>query len=166
MAKKSKEKSEDKSMEDLEAKLEEKIKEAEEYLTQMKYLQADFENFRKRTENEKVDWVKYASVRVVTSLIDVMENMERALDSAKKTKKDDMIKGLELIYVQFKDVLEKEGLKPIQSIGEVFDPFKHEVMMCEDKDGVEEDMVLEEFQKGYTLHDKVLRHSKVKVCKR
>jgi molecular chaperone GrpE len=166
LARKSKGKSHDKSLKELEGNLEEKAKEAEEYLTQVKYLQADFDNFKKRVEKEKVDWVKFASGRVVTSLIDVMENMERALDSAKQTENDDLIKGLELIYLQFKEVLEKEGLQPIESIGEVFDPTKHEVMMCEDQEGVEEDCIIEEFQRGYMLHDKVLRHSKVKVCKR
>jgi molecular chaperone GrpE len=152
--------------EEVQKKLDEKTKEAEEYLTRLKYLQADFENYKKQMEREREEFVRFATEALVKELIDVLENLERAVASAKKTRKKDMVRGIELIYAQLKEILEKEGLEPIPAVGEKADPFKHEVLLCETKDDCEEDEIIEELQRGYTLRGKVIRHSKVKVAKR
>jgi molecular chaperone GrpE len=144
----------------------EKANEAEEYLTRLKYLQADFENYKKQVEREREEFVKFATEPLVKELIDVMENLGRAVESAKKTRKKDMVKGIELIYAQLKGILEKEGLEPISAIGERCDPYRHEVLLCETRDDCEEDEIIEELQRGYTLRGRVIRHSKVKVAKR
>ena len=97
--------------------------------------------------------------------INVYENLERALDTARK-KDDTMAKGLEMIYSDLKAALEKHGLKPIKSVGEKFDPYLHEAVLQSVDNGHEEDTILEEFQRGYTLNMKVIRYAKVKVSKR
>jgi molecular chaperone GrpE len=96
-----------------------------------------------------------------------MENLERGLENAKKAEnKDKLIEGMELIYKQFKNVLEKNGLTPIKALGEKFDPYKHEAMMQTITDEYEDGTILEEFARGYMLNSKVIRYSKVRVSKR
>jgi molecular chaperone GrpE len=95
----------------------------------------------------------------------VYENLERAIEMARK-KDEAMAKGLEMIYSDLKAVLEGHGLKPIQSVGEKFDPYLHEAVLQSVDNGHEEDTVLEEIQRGYTLNMKVIRYAKVRVSKR
>lgn len=129
-------------------------------------LNAEFENLRKRTQKEKEEFVKYANEKLIIELIDIMESLERGLDNAKgSNNKDKLIHGMELIYKQLKNVLEKNGLIPIKGLGEKFDPYKHEAMMQTPSQDDEEDMILEEFTRGYMLNNKVIRYSKVRVSK-
>ncbi len=129
-------------------------------------LNAEFENLRKRTQKEKEEFVKYANEKLIIELIDIMESFERGLENAKESgNKDKLITGMELIYKQLKNVLEKNGLVPIKALGEKFDPYKHEAMMQTPSDDDEEDVVLEEFARGYMLNNKVIRYSKVRVSK-
>jgi|Deesub1362A_J573_1020465.scaffolds.fasta_scaffold00131_74 molecular chaperone GrpE len=160
-------KSLEKEIEKIKAKLEETEKAAEDYLTKLKYLQAEFENYKKMADREREKIIQYANEELIIKLLDVYENLERALESGKKSNnKEALMKGVEITYNQLKDILEREGLKPIKTVGEKFDPFKHEAVMKENKEDCEEDIILEEFQRGYMLKDKVIRYSKVKVCKR
>lgn len=130
-------------------------------------LSAEFENVRKRTLKEKEEFVKYANEKLILELIDIMENLERGLENSKKAEnKDKLIEGMELIYKQFKNVLEKNGLTPIKALGEKFDPYKHEAMMQTVTDEYEDGTILEEFARGYMLNNKVIRYSKVRVSKR
>lgn len=130
-------------------------------------LNAEFDNLRKRTQKEKEEFIKYANEKLILELIDVMEALERGLENAKKSKnRDKLIEGMELIYKQFKNILEKNGLSPIKAIGEKFDHDKHEAMMQTPTDECEEGMVLEEFARGYMLNNKVIRYSKVRVSKK
>lgn len=140
----------------------------EEYRNESLRARADYDNLRKRTEREKAEFKAYANEGLIKDLIDVYENLERALDAAKKPDVQTMqlIKGLEMVYVQMKVVLQQYGLKPIDSVGRKFDPRVMEAMMQEVSEEAEEDTVLEEYQRGYTLSSKVIRCSKVKVSKR
>jgi molecular chaperone GrpE len=129
-------------------------------------LNAEFENQRKRLQKEKEEFVKYANEKLIIDLIDIMESLERGLENAKgSNNKDKLIQGLELIYKQLKNILEKNGLVPIKALGEKFDPYKHEAMMQTPSQNDEEDMILEEFARGYMLNNMVIRYSKVRVSK-
>ena len=126
-------------------------------------LQAEFENYKKRIDNEKQDFIKYAKAEMINKLLPVLDSFELALRNNKDHEK--FLKGVELIYAQLYSLLEAEGLRPIKAEGQIFNPYNHEVLMSKETDK-EEGIVLEELQKGYMLNDKVLRHSKVKVSKK
>lgn len=156
-----------KSIKKLKEELEEKDKTIEEYLSRLKYLQADFENYKKAVVREKESIVKCANDDLILKLLDVYENLERAVESGRKAEeKGPLFEGVEMTYDQLKDVLEKEGLAPIKAVDEKIDPFKHEAIMQEENKDIEEGTILEEFQRGYMLKDRVIRYSKVKVSKR
>lgn len=129
-------------------------------------LAAEFDNFRKRSLKDRDEYVKYANKQLILELVDVFESLERGLETAGKSdNKNRLIEGMELVYKQFKDVLDKNGLTPIKAVGEKFDPYKHEAMMMTSTDECDEDTVLEEFARGYMLNNNVIRYSKVKVSK-
>lgn len=143
--------------------LEENKAKAEEYYGQLQRLKAEFDNFRKRTQKEKEEIAKYGSERIVSSLLPVLDNFERAIDSTRANQDfESFSQGVGMIFRQLFKVLEDEGLKPIEAVGQEFDPNIHEALMREESDQ-NENMVLAELQKGYTLKDKVIRVSKVKV---
>lgn len=125
-------------------------------------LQAEFENYRKRVEKEKAEFYVYAKADFIKKILPFVDTFEIALKN--KDKSDDFIKGMELMYAELVSLLRKEGLKPIVSLGKKLDPNLHDVLMTE-KSGKEDGTILEEFQRGYMLNDKILRHSKVKVAK-
>ncbi len=166
--------SEDKEIKEQEPRKEEFIKEFETTKKQLAEekdrflrLNAEFDNFRKRTLKEKEEFIKYANEKLILELIDVFEALERGLENARKSdNKDKLIEGIELVYKQFKNVLEKNGLVPIKAVGEKFDHYRHEAMMQTLTDEYEEDTILEEFARGYMLNGKVIRYSKVRVAKK
>ncbi|MCY9760248.1 nucleotide exchange factor GrpE [Paenibacillus alvei] len=138
--------------------------EAEEY--QQRYLraQADFDNFRRRTLKEKEDFAKYASAKLVTELLPVLDNFERALATEQASSEaESFIKGVDMIFRQLGQVLEQEGVKPMEAVGQPFNPEFHQAVMTVDTDEYEEGVVVEELQKGYMLKNKVLRPAMVKV---
>ena len=129
-------------------------------------LNAEFDNFRKRILKEREEFIKYANEKLVLELVDVLESLERGIENTKKAgDKDKLIEGMELVYKQFKNVLEKTGLTPIKALGEKFDHYKHEAMMQTITDECDEGIILEEFARGYMLNGKVIRYSKVRVSK-
>ncbi|MEW5803615.1 MAG: nucleotide exchange factor GrpE [bacterium] len=130
-------------------------------------LQAEFENFRKRLQKEKSDFMKYAMENFFKDLLPVIDNFELALESAGKT--GDMpafCEGVRLIHQQFLGVLQKEGLACFPSLGEPFDPRKHEAIIQVASDNHHENTVLEELKKGYYLNDRLLRPALVAVSKK
>ena len=147
-------------------KLAQKTREADEYKAMVMYMKADLENYKKRAARERDDFVKFANEGLILDLLDVYENLERALETARKSSDDKMAKGLEMIYGNMRSVLEKYGLKRIKTVGEKFDPYLHEAVMQEVSNDHEDETILEEYQKGYTLNMKVIRYAKVKVSKR
>jgi molecular chaperone GrpE len=147
----------------LREELEEHKSKAEDYYAQMQRLKAEFDNFRKRTQKEKEDTARYASEKVIHSLLPVLDNFERAIASSQKNNDFEALsRGVEMIERMFLKVLEDEGLKIIQTVGQEFDPNLHEALLKEESDQPE-NMILEELQKGYYLKDKVIRPSRVKV---
>jgi molecular chaperone GrpE len=127
---------------------------------------ADFDNYRKRVAREREQLVRCATEDLIKRMLEVVDNLERALAAASETEDfDGFRKGVELIYEHLKEVLTKEGLCPIACLGEAFDPNFHEAVMAIEKEGEESEKVIEEIQKGYTLDGRVIRPSKVVVSK-
>jgi molecular chaperone GrpE len=123
---------------------------------------ADFENYRKRADREKADFFKYALAATIKDLLPVLDNFDRALEHAEQG--DDFHKGVSLIYKQLFDVLRKHGVKPIEENGVHFDPNIHEAVVTEDNPSVPAHTVVAILQKGYFLHDRLLRPAMVKVA--
>lgn len=127
-------------------------------------LQAEFQNFKKRTEREKSNLYKFANEKLFTDLLPLMDNMERALAST-ESGSDGIVEGLKMIKKSLDDIFSKNGVEAIESIGQAFDPELHHAVMSDESDDHESEHVIEEFQKGYKLNEKVIRHSMVKVSK-
>ena len=150
----------------LRKKLEEKTRLADEYLSRLKYLQADFENYKKMEARERKTYEMNATETLIKNLLPIIDSFEIAIDLAKKKfNKVLFIKGIELIYSDFLSELGKEGLKQIEAVGKKFDPYYNEVTMSVINNNLPEDTVVEEHEKGYMLGSKVIRTSKVKVSK-
>jgi len=143
--------------------LAEKTALVEEYKERLLRLQADFDNFRRRTRQEKEEIYKYASEKLVVALLPVLDNFELAL-AAEDDSKSAYKAGVQMIYKQLLDILEKEGVKPVPAVGEVFDPAKHEAVAQDNSGQYPPNTIVEEFRRGYTLKDKVIRASMVKVA--
>lgn len=139
----------------------------EEYKDKYLRLYAEFENARKRMERDKMEFVKYANEGVLTDFLDLVDNWERCVEVAKKQHDDygAFLKGVEMTWKQIEEFLKKNNVKVIEARGKKFDHNYHEVLMQEENEDVEEDTVLEEYQKGYTLNNKVIRTVKVKLSK-
>lgn len=134
-------------------------------IEQRKRLLADFENYKKRETREREEFIKYANEKLITQLLDVYENLEKGLENCSECENKELVRGLRMVYNQLKDILRKAGLEEIPAKGEPFNHNLHEALMQTETDEVPEDTVLEEFQRGYTLHGKVLRPSKVRIAK-
>ncbi len=147
----------------LKLELAEKTKLADENLNRLKYLQAEFDNFRKREALDRKEFVKFANHELIAALLSIVDDFERAIAAA-KDEKDKC--ALEMVRKRFVKVLEEHGVKPIDALGKKFDAHMHEAFLSEETDKAEEGTVLEELQKGYMLFDRVLRHTKVKVAKK
>ncbi len=151
------------SVEELQQQLAAKTNEAEDCYNRLLRTQADFDNFRRRSRQEREELLKFASEGLITELLPVLDNFDRAFAAADKTGKD-FVSGVQMIYRQLKEVLAKEGLEEIAAEGEEFDPNKHEAIMQVEADA-DENIVVEEMRKGYTLKGKVIRPAMVKVAK-
>jgi molecular chaperone GrpE len=127
---------------------------------------AEFENYRRRIERERTDAYQRARVEVLVEFLPVVDNFERALSSLEDSGGDAeaLRHGVELIHKQFKDALTKFGLEPIDALGQTFDPHLHEAVTIEATDKHQENTVIEEFQRGYKIGDRLLRPAKVKVA--
>jgi len=144
---------------ELRKECEDNSKLAEDRLTQLQYLQADFENLQKRLARETAETIAYASEDLIAQLLPVLDSLEKAVEAEKDSR---LSKGFASIHRQLWGILEKNGLKRIKAVGEKFDPYYHEALLRE-KSQKEEGVVVEELLAGYILNNKVIRHSKVKV---
>lgn len=127
---------------------------------------AEFENFRKRTEKEKSVMFEMGAKSVIEKILPVVDNFERGLASVSDEEKADPIyEGMNLIYKQLTDELDKLGVKPIEALGVEFNPEFHNAVMQEESEEFEEGIICKELQKGYTYRDSVVRHSMVSVAK-
>ena len=126
---------------------------------------AEFDNFRKRTEKEKSGMFEMGAKSVVEKLLPVVDNFERGLASVPEEQKEDpFVAGVDKVYKQLLTVFDELGVKPIEAVGQPFDPNFHNAVMHVEDDEQGENVVVEEFQKGYMYHDSVVRHSMVKVA--
>lgn len=163
MAKKKEHNQEKDNIEFLKKHNEELSTKNDELLKTLQMVQAEFENYKKRVERDRTAYSDMSNKDLILSLLPALDNFEIALKSHKNSF-EDFLKGMELIYSQLLDILSKEGLHSIETFDKKFDPRFHECLMQEDSDK-DSGMILEEFQKGYTLKDKVIRPSKVKISK-
>lgn len=148
-----------------EKNVQEKDNLSKEYLKHLERLQADFENYKKRQEKKKKEFIEFANEELLNDLLSVVDNLERALDSTKNEKNAKAIKeGIENTLKGFYNILKKEGVMPMKSVGHRFDPYRHQAVMKTETDKHSEDIVTEEFQKGYYMKSKILRPAMVKVA--
>lgn len=126
---------------------------------------AEFDNFRKRSEKEKAAMYSMGARDVLEKMLEVLDNFERGFDAVEEDDQDDaFVQGMQMVYKQMLEALEKLGVKPIEAVGQPFDPNYHNAVMHEDNEEAGESEVVAEFQKGYMYHDDVIRHSMVKVA--
>ena len=149
-------------LEQLKKDLEKQTRQAEERLDQLKYLQADFDNFRKWNAKEKDAITAMANERLIHDLLVVLDDFERALPSLETEKNKE---GMQMVYKKLIKILTDYGLEPIECVGKKFDPHYHEAL-CREQCGKETDTVLEDLGKGYRLKSKVIRPSKVKIAEK
>ncbi|WP_418619777.1 nucleotide exchange factor GrpE [[Clostridium] scindens] len=143
-------------------KKDEKIEELTDRLTRQ---MAEFDNFRKRTEKEKSQMYEIGAKDIIEKMLPVVDNFERGLDAVKEEDKEDpFIQGMEMVYKQLMTVLGELGVKPIEAVGKEFDPNFHNAVMHVEDENFGENIIAEEFQKGYMYRDSVVRHSMVKVA--
>jgi molecular chaperone GrpE len=160
------EKDESKEVEELKKRLEEKEKEAKENYDRFLRMAADLENFRKRAAREKEDYIKFANEDLIRAIIPFIDNLERAVNHAEKVKDAAaMLEGVRLTIQQVLQTLNRFGVSAFESVGKPFDPARHEAMMMVETEKHEPNQVVEEFQKGYLLGDRLLRPATVSVSK-
>ena len=140
----------------------EKIEELTDRVTRQ---MAEFDNFRKRTEKEKAAMYEVGAKSIIEKMLPVVDNFERGLAAVPEDKKEDsFVTGMEMIYKQIMTTFESVGVKPIEAVGTEFNPDLHNAVMHVEDETVGENIVVEEFQKGYTYRDSVVRYSMVKVA--
>ena len=143
-------------------KKDEKIEELTDRLTRQ---MAEFDNFRKRTEKEKSQMYEVGAKDIIEKILPVIDNFERGLAAVpEESKEDPFVEGMEKIYKQIMTTLEGVGVKPIEAVGQEFNPDFHNAVMHVEDEEAGENIITEEFQKGYMYHDSVVRHSMVKVA--
>lgn len=148
--------------EKLQAKIEKQKEEIDEKDDRIKRLMAEFENFKKRSDKERLGMYNSVMGDVVMKLLPVLDNLEKAV--AAESKDEQYKNGIEMVEKQFQDVLKANGVKEIESIGKPFDPSLHEAVSLVEDSNLGPKTIKEEYRKGYTIGDKVLRHSLVVVA--
>jgi molecular chaperone GrpE len=142
------------------------VKEAADYKDKWVRLYAEFENVRKRLDREKSEFIKYANEGLLSEFLNILDDLERTVHAANSKHQDyeGFLKGVEMVMAHVYDLLKKNSVKPIEAFGKKFDPHCHEALMQQETAEHEEGIILEEFQKGYYLGDRVIRTTKVKVA--
>ena len=157
----------DSPAQDLEAKLKSKEKEAQENYDRLLRVSAEFENFKKRSAREMDDFRKFANQSLIKEMLSVVDNLELAMNSTNGHKAIDkgLLQGLQMTHREILKVFEKFNVKPIEAKGQTFDPTFHEAVMQEENDDFDDNTVISELQKGYLIHDRLLRPAMVVVAK-
>ena len=148
--------------ENITKEVENNLKLIEEYTNHLKRLQADFENYIKRSEKEKKDLINHATYKLVLKLLNIVDDFEKALNVVRKSENKEVVDGVEIIFKNLYKILEEEGVKPINN-EKKFDPYKHDAI--DFAEGIEDGIILEELQKGYMLNDVIIRPAKVKISR-
>lgn len=153
-------------MEDLEAKLEIKEQEAKENYDRLLRVSAEFENYKKRASRDLAELRKFANQSLIKEMLSVIDNLELAMNSTNghKTIDQGLLQGLDMTHKEILKVFEKFNVKPIEAKGQTFDPTFHEAVMQEATDEFDENTVINELQKGYLIHDRLLRPAMVVVA--
>lgn len=152
------------SIEELQKEIESLKQQLEDQENRSLRIQADFDNYKRRTRSEIEAIQKYRSQNLAVGILNAIDNFERALQTNATTEEgQSILQGMQMVYQQILDALKSEGVEPIESVGKPFDPQYHHAVMQDSSDEHESNIVLEEFQKGYVLKDKVIRHAMVKV---
>ena len=152
-------------LETLKAKLSELEQAVDVYKDQLLRKAAEFENYKKRVENDYVTFARYAAEEIIVDLLPVLDDLGRSLKAGKERREfGPFYKGVELILSKLTKILESRGLKSIDTLGKEFDVAYHDALMQMPKENVPHHTVIEEVEKGYLLHDKVIRHAKVIVA--
>jgi len=137
---------------------------ADEYLNSLKSLKAEFENYRKREMQYRQNFIKSSNKELILKLLPVIDDMDNAIQESKKSDvQSSFVEGTELIYRKFLNILDKEGVRQIQTVGEKFDPKYHEALMTVSLPEYEDYAIVEELRKGYMLNDEVIRAAQVSV---
>ena len=154
-------------MEDLEAKLEVKEQEAKENYDRLLRVSAEFENYKKRASRDLAELRKFANQSLIKEMLSVVDNLELAMNSTNghKTIDQGLLQGLDMTHNEILKVFEKFNVKPIEAKGQTFDPTFHEAVMQEATDEFDENTVINELQKGYLIHDRLLRPAMVVVAR-
>ncbi len=159
-------KTKDSELKTLKKEIEKKEQLISDYINHIKRSQADFENYKKRIEKDRECASQREVEKLVSSLLPILDNLERALAASKKNHDvESLICGIEMTQKNLCDILEKEGLKKIDCLGKEFDPNLHEAMMTVESKDRKDNTVCEELEKGYIFKNKLIRASKVKVVK-
>jgi molecular chaperone GrpE len=154
-----------KKIETLQESLKAEQSKSEDYLKRLKYLQADFENYRRRVERDLQDMTQHSNERLVANIVTILDDLENAISAGKTTKnKGSLLEGVEMVYKKLDKLLEKEGLQRIESVGKPFNPNLHEVLMQIPTDKYEEGTVIEEVRKGFKFKGRIIRPSVVKLA--
>lgn len=148
----------------LKKQIEEKEAALQDYINQMQRLQADFANYKKRIEKEKSEIYLYANEKLAEELLGTMDNLERALEAASEEQGTGLFQGIELVLKQLKELLKRNGVEEIEALNQPFDMNLHHAVAQEEAEA-EANTIIEVFQKGYKIHQKVLRPAMVKVAK-
>lgn len=151
-------------LEGVKAQLEEKSRKCDEYLSMLQRTAAEFDNYKKRTAREKETIYSEAVSDAVAAFLPVVDNLERAVQAADAEEGKGLKEGIELVCRQLKEVMKNLGVEEIKGVNEKFDPQFHNAVMHVEDEAYGENVVVEEFQKGYRIKDKVIRHSMVKVA--
>jgi molecular chaperone GrpE len=149
------------------AQIEKKAREYDELVDTLQRLKAEYANYQKRTERERGEFREQCVREVLLKMLPVLDNIERAVDSAKKHgSTEELLPGVELILKQFRQVLALEEVHPFDSVGEKFDPRYHDALLVQELDEAAPDTVISEVERGYMIGDKVLRAAKVSVSRK
>ena len=161
----------EKSAEEISDNCDDKVKKLEAELEEWKnsYTRklAEFQNFTKRKENEVAEMRKYASEEIVVKLLDNIDNLERAVDASKESQNfDSLVEGVNMILNNLKHLLTEEGVEEIEAAGKEYNPYEHKAMITENKEELDDNVVVQVFQKGYKMKGKVVRPAMVTVNKK
>ena len=157
---------EKKEIEDVRKKLEETEREAKENYDRLLRMAADLENYKRRAAKEKEDWVKFANEDLLKAILPFVDNLERAVNHSEKAQEmKSLVEGVKLTLQQFIQTLNKFGVTSFETVGKPFDPAIHEAMLVVETDEEKPDHVMQEFQKGYLLNNRLLRPATVSVSR-
>jgi molecular chaperone GrpE len=154
-------------LKELETSLNENIAELKSDIERLKdkniRLLAEFDNYKRRTRDEKIHLIRYSGEEIVLSFLPAIDDLQRTVDNADKTDESSIKKAIKLVHQKLTKNLKEKNIESFDTIGETFDPELHEALMSEL--GEEDDIVVKEFESGYKYHDRIIRHAKVVVSK-